>query len=135
MPRVITNLCQRDASCVEVCPVDCIVPGEPVEEYPSFYIDPETCIDCGACETECPHSAIFELEEVPSNYEAEGGETLSAPVDTNGFVEELHSEDSHGEPVFLPAVRTLKKGESVDLTGAIENNSLYFTEGPGYSAR
>ena len=135
MPRVITNLCQRDASCVEVCPVDCIAPGEPVEEYPTFYIDPETCIDCGACETECPHSAIFELEEVSADYEAEGGETLSAPADSKGFDEELHSENSHAEPVFLPAVRYLEKGEIVDLTAAIENNSLFFTEGPGYSTQ
>lgn len=135
MPRVITNLCQRDASCVEVCPVDCIAPGDPVEEYPTFYIDPEACIDCGACETECPNSAIFELEEVPMDYEAEGCETLSAPVETAGFTEEFHTENSHDEPVFLPAVRNLEKGEVVDLTHAIQNNASFFTEGPGYSTQ
>ena len=135
MPRVITNLCQRDASCVEVCPVDCIAPGEPVEEYPSFYIDPEVCIDCGACETECPNSAIFELEEVPMDYEAEEGETLSAPVETAGFTEEFRTENSHDEPVILPAVRILKRGEIVDLTHSIQNNASFFTEGPGYSTQ
>lgn len=135
MPRVITNLCQRDASCIEVCSVDCIAPGEPVEEYPTFYIDPEACIDCGACETECPHSAIYELEEVPFDFEAEGGETLSAPLDTVGYGEELQTENSHGEQISLPAVRYLEKGEIVDLTQAIENNALFFTEGPGYSTQ
>ncbi len=135
MPRIITNLCQRDASCVEVCPVDCIAPGEPVEEYPTYYIDPDACIDCGACEVECPNSAIYELEEVPSDFEAEGGESLSAPADTAGFSEELRIEDSHDEPVFLPAVKILKKGEIVDLTHAIENNAIFFTEGPGYSTQ
>ena len=33
-----------------------------------LYIDPEECIDCGACEPECPVEAIFEEEEVPSEW-------------------------------------------------------------------
>jgi ferredoxin len=32
-----------------------------------LYIDPETCIDCGACEPECPVSAIFYEENVPES--------------------------------------------------------------------
>ena len=28
-----------------------------------MYIDPETCIDCGACVPECPVDAIFDTEE------------------------------------------------------------------------
>jgi ferredoxin len=39
--------------CVEVCPVDCFHEGENM-----LVIDPTTCIDCGACEPECPLSAI-----------------------------------------------------------------------------
>jgi len=42
-----------DRSCVEVCPVDCIYVGER-----KSYINPTECIDCGACEEECPVSAI-----------------------------------------------------------------------------
>jgi NAD-dependent dihydropyrimidine dehydrogenase PreA subunit len=42
-----------DRSCVEVCPVDCIYVGER-----KSYINPTACIDCGACEEECPVSAI-----------------------------------------------------------------------------
>ena len=34
----------KDASCVDVCPVECIVPGKPVEEWPWFYIDPDTWV-------------------------------------------------------------------------------------------
>jgi ferredoxin len=26
-----------------------------------LYIDPDECIDCGACEPECPWQAIFDL--------------------------------------------------------------------------
>lgn len=54
MTYIITSLCLRDSSCVDVCPVECIVPGKPVEQWPWFYIDPDTCIDCGACIPECP---------------------------------------------------------------------------------
>lgn len=69
MAFVITDLCigTKDASCVEVCPVDCI---HSTDDDPQYYIDPDVCIDCGACQPECPVSAIFELEEVPPEYEA-----------------------------------------------------------------
>ena len=29
MTHIITSLCMRDSSCVEVCPVECIIPGKP----------------------------------------------------------------------------------------------------------
>jgi len=31
-----------------------------------FYIDPDTCIDFGACAFECPVDAIFPEDEVPA---------------------------------------------------------------------
>jgi ferredoxin len=34
-----------------------------------LYIDPDTCIDCGACEPVCPVQAIFPLEELPADQE------------------------------------------------------------------
>ncbi len=135
MPRVITNLCLRDASCVEVCPVDCISPGEPVEQYPTYYIDPDTCIDCGACEMECPHSAIFEESIVPDNFVAEGGEVLTALAGTAGFENPYDGKNHNGESVTIPATRTLAAGESVDLTPAIVNNANFYTDGPGYSTQ
>ncbi|MBE3596352.1 MAG: 4Fe-4S binding protein [Hydrogenibacillus sp.] len=62
MAYVITSPCigTKDASCVEVCPVDCIHEGED-----QYYIDPDVCIDCGACEAVCPVSAIFHEDFVP----------------------------------------------------------------------
>ena len=77
MSYIITSLCLRDGGCIEVCPVECIVPGDPVEEWPWMYIDPDTCIDCGACVPECPYEAIFPEDEVPSAYSASGGEYIS----------------------------------------------------------
>ncbi len=64
MAYVITEPCidVKDASCVEVCPVDCIQTSADENQY---FIDPDTCIDCGACVPECPVQAIFELFEVP----------------------------------------------------------------------
>jgi ferredoxin len=51
----------RYTDCVEVCPVDCFHLG------PNFLaIDPEECIDCGACVPVCPTNAIFAEDELPA---------------------------------------------------------------------
>ncbi len=65
MTHIITGLCMRHGGCVAVCPVDCIAPGNPVEELPYYYIDPARCIDCGVCIPACPYNAIWPGEEVP----------------------------------------------------------------------
>jgi len=33
-----------------------------------LYINPEECLDCGACEAECPVEAIFEEDDVPDEW-------------------------------------------------------------------
>lgn len=67
MTYVICQPCigVKDASCVDVCPVDCIHAREEDEQY---YIDPAECIDCGACEPACPVDAIFEESGVPPEW-------------------------------------------------------------------
>src|SRR3989442_16013392 len=65
MTYIITRLCRDclDTGCVAVCPVDCIYEytGTDREQWPNqLYIHPDECIDCGACEPECPWQAIFE---------------------------------------------------------------------------
>jgi ferredoxin len=134
MTHVITSLCLRDGGCVTVCPVECIVPGKPVEEWPWYYIDPDTCIDCGACVPECPYAAIFPEDEVPSSYRANGGEKISYPAGTAGFAETYDGTNHDGDPVHLDATRALASGEVVDLTDATDLNAKYFSDGPGYSA-
>ena len=64
MTYVITEPCigVKDASCVDVCPVDCIYEGPE-----QLYIHPDECIDCGACEPECPVTAIFAEDAVPDD--------------------------------------------------------------------
>ena len=67
MPYVITEPCigVKDASCLEVCPVDCILTTDEAEMY---YIDPVTCIDCSYCEAVCPVNAIFDEFTIPSKW-------------------------------------------------------------------
>jgi NAD-dependent dihydropyrimidine dehydrogenase PreA subunit len=54
----------KDLSCVDVCPVDCIHIAERM-----LVIDPVECIDCGACEPECPVEAIFPEDALPEKWE------------------------------------------------------------------
>ena len=67
MAYVIAEPCVDvlDRSCVAVCPVDCIHFEEGSDR--KLFIDPNECIDCGACEPECPVTAIFPEEDVPAN--------------------------------------------------------------------
>ncbi|MEP7200771.1 MAG: ferredoxin family protein [Chloroflexota bacterium] len=53
----------KDAGCVDVCPVDCIYPGTD-----KYYIHPDECIECGACEPECPVDAIFDADSTPAQW-------------------------------------------------------------------
>jgi|TARA_B100001778_G_scaffold46217_1_gene33782 ferredoxin len=64
MPHVVTEACvnHKYQDCVAVCPVDAF------REMPTYLvIDPDECIDCGACIPECPVEAIFEESEVPDD--------------------------------------------------------------------
>ncbi|MCH7579425.1 MAG: ferredoxin family protein [Chloroflexi bacterium] len=67
MTYVITEPCidLKDATCVDVCPVDCI---HTTDDDNQFYIDPEICIDCEACVFVCPVDAIFYEEDVPEKW-------------------------------------------------------------------
>ena len=67
-----------DTACASACPVDCIHgpidmegSGGEIERdgraaFPGgqMYINPDTCINCGACVPECPVSAIYEDEDI-----------------------------------------------------------------------
>jgi NAD-dependent dihydropyrimidine dehydrogenase PreA subunit len=68
MTYVIAEPCidVLDISCVSVCPVDCIHYEEGVDR--KLFIDPNECIDCGACEPECPVNAIFPEESLPTEW-------------------------------------------------------------------
>ena len=64
MTFFVTESCIRCkyTDCVDVCPVDAF------REGPNFLaIDPAECIDCAVCVPECPVSAIYAEEDVPSD--------------------------------------------------------------------
>lgn len=69
MSYIITEKClgERYATCVAVCPVDCIYPGE-YKSQEFMVIDPAVCITCGACLPECPIGAILESEDQDPAY-------------------------------------------------------------------
>ena len=67
MTYVIVEPCigEKNSSCVDVCPVSCIYEAEEM-----YYINPDECIDCGACEPECPVNAIFHDSGVPEEWQS-----------------------------------------------------------------
>jgi ferredoxin len=67
MTFVVTENCKgcRFTDCVAVCPVDCFHGDDEM-----LYIDPDECIDCGACVPECPVEAIYDETQLPDDQKA-----------------------------------------------------------------
>ena len=65
MAHVVCEPCLKCkyTDCVAVCPTESFH-----EDAEILYIDPESCIDCGACVPECPVKAIFAEDEVPEEW-------------------------------------------------------------------
>jgi len=65
MAMVVTEPCFgcKYTDCVVVCPAECFHEGESI-----VFIDPEECIDCGACVPECPVEAIYYEGDVPEKW-------------------------------------------------------------------
>ena len=78
MTYIIAEPCidVKDKSCIEECPVDCIYEGNRM-----LYIQPDECVDCGACEPVCPVEAIYYEDDVPAQWSA------YTKVNTEFFVE------------------------------------------------
>jgi ferredoxin--NADP+ reductase len=96
MAYAITRTCCNDASCVSVCPVNCIhpAPGEPgFGTTDMLYVDPAVCIDCGACADACPVDAVFPVDRLvgPDAHYAELGRR---------WYEEHPTDHAWGEPEF-----------------------------------
>ena len=67
MTHVVTSACvdHKYQECVAVCPVEAF---READKY--LVIDPDGCIDCGACIPECPVDAIFADTDIPAGEEA-----------------------------------------------------------------
>jgi ferredoxin len=75
MTYIIAEPCidVKDQSCIQVCPADCIY-----ELDRMLVINPVECIDCGACEPECPVQAIFPDGALPEDWKAFADVTAQA---------------------------------------------------------
>jgi NAD-dependent dihydropyrimidine dehydrogenase PreA subunit len=88
MTHVVKNACVdiKDQKCQKVCPVDCIYFGER-----AAYIQPEECIDCGACVEVCPvHAIAYEADLAPEEQyliarQAESFQYVGKPGGSTGF--------------------------------------------------
>lgn len=75
MAFVICEPCigRKETACFEVCPVEAIHPGKEedgYEETDQLFINPDECIECGACAAECPVEAIYQEDEVPEAWKS-----------------------------------------------------------------
>nr|WP_296773461.1 ferredoxin family protein [Rhodococcus sp. (in: high G+C Gram-positive bacteria)] len=103
MPYIISEACIdiMDNSCIQVCPVDCISAHGRMR-----VIDPESCIDCGACVPECPVEAIYPDDELPDALSEfvqinaavlEGTEQVDALVDAYASAHNVSNTPAEGK--------------------------------------
>ncbi|MDT8915253.1 FAD-dependent oxidoreductase [Amycolatopsis sp. PS_44_ISF1] len=105
MAFAITQTCCNDASCVSVCPVNCI---HPTPDEPDFgrtdmlYVDPRACIDCGACADACPVDAIFPVDSLTAPLRAYAGVNAEFYADRRAPAAADPAPNFHawGPPVF-----------------------------------
>lgn len=99
MAFAITQTCCSDATCVSVCPVNCIHPTPEERAFGStemLHIDPKTCIDCGACADACPVDAIFPVERLT------GGQREYARINAAYYENDGNEEHRPEQPVTGP---------------------------------
>lgn len=93
MTYIVADPCVKCkyTDCVAVCPVECFFEGKN-----TLVIQPDECIDCGACEPECPSEAIFEESALPEKWTVYqeinavfSGATEPGDADTTGWPEQL----------------------------------------------
>ncbi|MFI8849724.1 FAD-dependent oxidoreductase [Streptomyces sp. NPDC053499] len=97
MTYAISQNCCKDATCVSVCPVNCIHPAPGERDFGStemLYIDPETCIDCGACADACPVDAVFPVDSLT------GPQRIYAEINAAYYADSPRPRPDTGSPVF-----------------------------------
>ena len=127
MTYVIAEPCigQKDNSCVEVCPIDCIHPTPDEPDYDSvemLYIDPDECIDCDACVEACPVDACFAEDQLPSEW------AKYAPINAEYLKPSPESPHANTTPPVSLSTTKLPSGESVQ-THTCSSSTIAFTDG------
>ncbi len=121
--------------CVAVCPVECFYEG-----VNSLVIHPDECIDCGACEPECPTTAIFEESALPEKWKAFvdvnavfAGAKAPSDAETDGWPEKLVDFIQGGEFKTWPGITQTKEAlPEADEQAKVEEKFAEFDpRGPG----
>jgi NAD-dependent dihydropyrimidine dehydrogenase PreA subunit len=89
----------QDQACVRVCPVACIHFDAGKDR--KLYIDPNECIDCGACAPACPVQAIYAEFDLPApwaTYQAIDALWYRDPAAARALVEAVNARDSRAQP-------------------------------------
>ncbi|MFY0405529.1 FAD-dependent oxidoreductase [Solicola sp. PLA-1-18] len=113
MSYAITQSCCNDATCVSVCPVNCI---HPTPDEPDFgttdmlYIDGDSCIDCGACADACPVDAIRPADRLF------GPESIFVELNAQYYADR-DVDHTWGEPQFPRSMPTPSRGLRVAVVG------------------
>src|SRR5690349_10338625 len=95
MAFAITQTCCNDATCVSVCPVNCIHPTPEERAFGStelLHIDPGACIDCGACADACPVDAVLPVDRLT------GGQREYARINAAYFEQDGQAPEQTGTP-------------------------------------
>ena len=115
MAYAITQNCCSDATCVSVCPVNCI---HPTPDEPDFgttemlYVDPQSCIDCGACADACPVDAVFPVDRL------RGGDTVYAELNAAHYARGGEGEPAPwAPPTFPPTLPAREEPLRVAIVG------------------
>ena len=90
----------KDRSCVDVCPVDCIHEADRM-----LVIDPQECIDCGACEPECPVEAIFPEDALPDKWQSFVKINYAYPEGLERVSELVAAQIAESPPPAIPGYR------------------------------
>ena len=100
MAFVVTEPCVncKYTDCVAVCPVDCFYEG-----MNFLVIHPDECIDCGACEPECPWAAIFEEVAVPEVFKDDTPLNYKIMENMGDFKVAQHTKVEHPTPEKIQA--------------------------------
>src|ERR1041384_7459723 len=126
MAYVVADPCVKCkyTDCVAVCPVDCFYEGKN-----SIAINPDECIDCGACEPECPTTAIFEESELPAKWAVYkdinalvSGAKKVTEIETGGWPEHLKAQLA--KATTWPNITEQKKALPTADDAAKEENKI-----------
>ena len=115
--------------CVAVCPVECFYEG-----VNSLTIHPDECIDCGACEPECPTTAIFEESALPEKWKAFievnavfSGAHAPSDADTDGWPQHLVDAINGSDFKVWPGITQTKEAlPEADAAAQVEEKFAEF---------